>query len=46
MGGSMALHMAYRYLNNIAGVFALNSFLNFDSAVYDVIFSISFKSKF
>lgn len=35
MGGSMALHMAYRYLNNIAGVFALNSFLNFDSAVYD-----------
>ncbi|KAM5238642.1 lysophospholipase-like protein 1 isoform 2-T2 [Ctenodactylus gundi] len=34
MGGCMAMHLAYRIHQDIAGVFALSSFLNKTSAVY------------
>ncbi|RMC12380.1 hypothetical protein DUI87_09895 [Hirundo rustica rustica] len=34
MGGGMAMHLAYRFHQDLAGVFALSSFLNKDSAVY------------
>lgn len=36
MGGTLALHMAYRYLPNVAGVFVIGGFLNEKSAVYEV----------
>lgn len=32
----MAMHLAYRYHRDVAGVFALSSFLNKNSAVYQV----------
>uniref|UniRef100_A0A1B6DM39 palmitoyl-protein hydrolase n=1 Tax=Clastoptera arizonana TaxID=38151 RepID=A0A1B6DM39_9HEMI len=35
MGGAMALHVIYRYCPQLAGVFTLSSFLNYDSLVYD-----------
>lgn len=38
MGGSMAMHLAYRNHQDVAGVFALSSFLNKTSAVYQVSF--------
>ncbi|CAH6789640.1 lysophospholipase-like protein 1 [Phodopus roborovskii] len=34
MGGCMAIHLAYRKHQDVAGVFALSSFLNKESAVY------------
>ncbi|XP_059269337.1 lysophospholipase-like protein 1 isoform X2 [Mustela nigripes] len=34
MGGCMAMHLAYRNHQDVAGVFALSSFLNKTSAVY------------
>lgn len=34
MGGAMALHLGYRYHPDVAGVFALSTFLQTDSAVY------------
>ncbi|TRY53733.1 hypothetical protein DNTS_017019 [Danionella cerebrum] len=34
MGGAMALHLVYRHHQDIAGTFALSSFLNKDSVVY------------
>ncbi|XP_066139560.1 lysophospholipase-like protein 1 isoform X2 [Euwallacea fornicatus] len=34
MGGALALHSAFRYTPGLAGVFALSSFLNKNSAVY------------
>ncbi|XP_050299211.1 lysophospholipase-like protein 1 [Anthonomus grandis grandis] len=34
MGGALALHTAYRFTPGLAGVFALSSFLNKNSAVY------------
>ncbi|KAM4770862.1 lysophospholipase-like protein 1 [Rhinophrynus dorsalis] len=34
MGGAMAMHLAYRYHKDVAGVFALSSFLNSGSVVY------------
>ncbi|XP_051868014.1 lysophospholipase-like protein 1 isoform X2 [Pristis pectinata] len=34
MGGTMAMHLAYRFHQQVAGVFALSSFLNKNSAVY------------
>ncbi|XP_053315012.1 lysophospholipase-like protein 1 [Spea bombifrons] len=37
MGGAMAMHLAYRYNKDLAGVFALSSFLNKDSEVYQKI---------
>ncbi|KAJ7985672.1 hypothetical protein DPEC_G00354490 [Dallia pectoralis] len=37
MGGAMALHLACRYHPDIAGVFALSSFLNKDSVVYSEV---------
>ncbi|XP_017776368.1 PREDICTED: lysophospholipase-like protein 1 [Nicrophorus vespilloides] len=37
MGGALALHTAYRTIPGLAGVFALSSFLNKDSLVYDVL---------
>ncbi|XP_070578678.1 lysophospholipase-like protein 1 [Ptychodera flava] len=37
MGGAMAMHLGYRFHHDLAGVFALSSFLNIDSAVYKVL---------
>nr|CAD7576672.1 unnamed protein product [Timema californicum] len=37
MGGAMALHLGYRFLPQVAGVFALSSFLNEKSAIYEVL---------
>ncbi|XP_064197941.1 lysophospholipase-like protein 1 isoform X2 [Anguilla rostrata] len=37
MGGAMALHLACRYYPEVAGVFALSSFLNKDSVVYQAV---------
>jgi len=34
MGGAMALHLAFRFVPEVAGVFALSSFLNDNSATY------------
>lgn len=34
MGGSMAMHLAYRHHPDLAGVFAMSSFLSEDSTVY------------
>ncbi|XP_018427487.1 PREDICTED: lysophospholipase-like protein 1 [Nanorana parkeri] len=34
MGGAMSMHLAYRYHRDVAGVFALSSFLNENSVVY------------
>lgn len=36
MGGAMALHLAFRFVPEIAGVFALSSFLNDNSVTYQV----------
>lgn len=36
MGGALALHLAYRYKTGIAGCFAMSSFLNKGSIVYEV----------
>lgn len=36
MGGCLALHLAYRYKTSVAGCFAMSSFLNKESAVYEV----------
>lgn len=36
MGGCMAMHLVYRNHQDVAGVFALSSFLNKTSAVYQV----------
>lgn len=35
MGGALALHTAFRFTPGIAGVFALSSFLNKNSMVYE-----------
>lgn len=35
MGGALALHTAYRWESNLAGVFAFSSFLNDNSVVYE-----------
>ncbi|XP_019372012.1 PREDICTED: lysophospholipase-like protein 1 [Gavialis gangeticus] len=37
MGGCMAMHLAYRYHQDVAGVFALSSFLNKTSLVYQAL---------
>ncbi|XP_014383547.1 PREDICTED: lysophospholipase-like protein 1 isoform X2 [Myotis brandtii] len=37
MGGCMAMHVAYRNHQDVAGVFALSSFLNKTSAVYQAL---------
>ncbi|KAJ7341066.1 hypothetical protein JRQ81_004760 [Phrynocephalus forsythii] len=37
MGGGMAMHLAYRYHQDVAGVFALSSFLNKNSTVYPAL---------
>ncbi|XP_076827791.1 lysophospholipase-like protein 1 [Brachyhypopomus gauderio] len=37
MGGAMALHLACRYHQDVAGVFALSSFLNRGSVVYQAV---------
>jgi hypothetical protein len=36
MGGSMAIHLGYRFLPEIGGVFALASYLNNNSITYKV----------
>ncbi|CAH0746038.1 unnamed protein product [Diatraea saccharalis] len=35
MGGCLALHTAYRWVRDVAGVFAFSSFLNDNSIVYE-----------
>ncbi|CAH2985348.1 unnamed protein product [Chilo suppressalis] len=35
MGGCLALHTAYRWVRDVAGVFAFSSFLNENSIVYE-----------
>ncbi|XP_053737103.1 lysophospholipase-like protein 1 [Synchiropus splendidus] len=37
MGGAMALHLAYRHHPDVAGVFALSSFLNKDSVTFQAV---------
>ncbi|XP_007902709.1 lysophospholipase-like protein 1 isoform X3 [Callorhinchus milii] len=37
MGGCMAMHLAYRFHQQVAGVFALSSFLNNNSVVYQAV---------
>ncbi|XP_010214849.1 PREDICTED: lysophospholipase-like protein 1 [Tinamus guttatus] len=37
MGGGMAMHLAYRFHRDVAGVFALSSFLNKESSVYQAL---------
>ncbi|KAG1936160.1 lysophospholipase-like protein 1 [Pimephales promelas] len=37
MGGAMALHLVSRYQPDVAGIFALSSFLNKDSVVYQAV---------
>ncbi|CAB3370689.1 Hypothetical predicted protein [Cloeon dipterum] len=37
MGGAMSLHLAYRYLPQVAGVFGLSCFLNENSEVYKAL---------
>lgn len=37
MGGGMALHLGYRSHPKLCGIFALSSFLNENSPVYDII---------
>ncbi|KAM4860997.1 lysophospholipase-like protein 1 isoform 2-T2 [Thomomys bottae] len=37
MGGCMAMHLGYRFHQDVAGVFALSSFLNKISAVYQAV---------
>ncbi|XP_019946618.2 lysophospholipase-like protein 1 [Paralichthys olivaceus] len=37
MGGAMALHLACRYHPDVAGVFALSSFLNKDSVTFQAV---------
>uniref|UniRef100_A0A8D0KJ62 Lysophospholipase-like protein 1 n=1 Tax=Salvator merianae TaxID=96440 RepID=A0A8D0KJ62_SALMN len=37
MGGGMAMHLAYRFHQDVAGVFALSSFLNKNSGVYKAL---------
>ena len=36
MGGALALHYGYRHRQDLAGVVAMSSFLNDQSAVFDV----------
>lgn len=36
MGGCLALHLAYRYKTTVAGCFAMSSFLNKGSVIYEV----------
>lgn len=36
MGGAMAIHLGYKLNSNVAGVFALSSFLPQDSRLYEV----------
>lgn len=37
MGGALAIHLAFRYLPKTAAVFAMSSFLNRDTNVYEKI---------
>eukprot|EP00105_Crassostrea_gigas_P011445 XP_011427114.1 PREDICTED: lysophospholipase-like protein 1 [Crassostrea gigas] len=44
MGGGMAFHMAYRYQREVAGCFALSSFLNNESVVYKKLRNVEDRS--
>lgn len=47
MGGCLALHLAYRYKTTVAGCFAMSSFLNKESVIYEVhSYDISIDSLF
>ncbi|XP_015593661.1 lysophospholipase-like protein 1 [Cephus cinctus] len=37
MGGALALHLAYRFKTSLAGCFAMSSFLNKNSLVYEAL---------
>jgi len=37
MGGALALHYAYRFCTDLAGVFALSTFLGEKSIVFEVL---------
>ncbi|KAF4519841.1 hypothetical protein B566_EDAN006855 [Ephemera danica] len=37
MGGAMSLHLGYRFLPQIAGIFGLSCFLNENSTVYEAV---------
>ncbi|XP_078000913.1 lysophospholipase-like protein 1 [Glandiceps talaboti] len=37
MGGTMAMHLGYRFHPDVAGVFSLSSFLNINSVVYKAL---------
>lgn len=39
MGGGFALHLGYSHIQDIAGVFAMSSYLPQNSSVYRVNFS-------
>lgn len=45
MGGALALHTAYRWDPNVAGVFAFSSFLNDNSVVYKELRDSATKGK-
>ena len=34
MGGALAMHIGLRHLPNVAGIFALSSFLSYTSSIY------------
>lgn len=41
MGGCLSLHLAFRYIPEVAGVFALSSFLNKNSLVYNELEAVN-----
>lgn len=43
MGGAMAIHLGYKLNSNVAGVFALSSFLPQDSRLYEVQRRLEYK---
>lgn len=36
MGGALAMHVGFRLMRQVAGVFALSSFLSHTSSIYQV----------
>ncbi|KAJ8308474.1 hypothetical protein KUTeg_013348 [Tegillarca granosa] len=45
MGGAMAMTLAYKYHHDVAGVFALSSFLNHNSSAYQTLKQTTDKEK-
>ncbi|XP_065224032.1 lysophospholipase-like protein 1 [Planococcus citri] len=44
MGGEMALHIAYRYMQNLTGVFAISAFLRENSEVLEHLYHNDFET--